>query len=126
VRPLFDLEIEGPRYFAKTKLYPINHTIVMRRALYEREPWTALNLFAAFNAAKSEEFERGSEFLRNYFLTGILGSEVQHALATDPMAYGVKSARPVLETIAQYVHEQGLARRRVGLEELFAPSTLDL
>jgi hypothetical protein len=32
----------------------------------------------------------------------------------------------VLETIAQYVHEQGLSARRVKLEELFVPSTLDM
>ena len=27
----------------------------------------------------------------------------------DPLAYGFKASRPVLETIAQYVHEQGLS-----------------
>jgi hypothetical protein len=32
----------------------------------------------------------------------------------------------VLETIAQYVHEQGLCERRVELKEIFAPSTLDV
>jgi 4,5-dihydroxyphthalate decarboxylase len=42
------------------------------------------------------------------------------------MVYGVKSNRKVLETVTQYVHEQGLSSRRVGLEELFAPSTMDL
>jgi 4,5-dihydroxyphthalate decarboxylase len=42
------------------------------------------------------------------------------------MAYGVRSARTVLETIAQYVHEQRLTQRRVELEEIFAPSTMDL
>jgi 4,5-dihydroxyphthalate decarboxylase len=42
------------------------------------------------------------------------------------MPYGLKAARPVLETVTQYVHEQGLCERRVGLEEIFAPTTLDL
>jgi 4,5-dihydroxyphthalate decarboxylase len=42
------------------------------------------------------------------------------------MVYGVKANRNVLETISQYVHEQGLSHRRVKLDELFAPSTLDL
>jgi len=32
----------------------------------------------------------------------------------------------VVETVAQFVHEQGLTDRRVALEEMFAPSTLDL
>ena len=42
------------------------------------------------------------------------------------MAYGIKAARPVLETIMQYVYEQGLAKRRMKLDELFAKSTLDV
>jgi 4,5-dihydroxyphthalate decarboxylase len=42
------------------------------------------------------------------------------------MAYGVKGSRKVLETVTQYVHEQGLSARRVGLEEMFAASTMDL
>jgi len=32
----------------------------------------------------------------------------------------------VLETVAEYVHEQGLSARRVELKEIFAPSTLDV
>ena len=49
-----------------------------------------------------------------------------HAREHDPLAYGFKAARPVLETVAQYVHEQGLRARRVELKEIFAPSTLDV
>jgi 4,5-dihydroxyphthalate decarboxylase len=45
---------------------------------------------------------------------------------TDPMPYGVKAARRELETLADYVHEQGLSARRVSIEEVFAPSTLDV
>jgi 4,5-dihydroxyphthalate decarboxylase len=126
VRPLFDREEEGPRYYAKTGLYQINHTVVVRRSLADSHPWLPLNLFAAFSAAKRHFSQRGHDFLRNYFLTGLIGEDVKRALADDPMGYGVRAARPVLETIAQYVHEQGLTARRVGLEELFAPSTLDL
>jgi 4,5-dihydroxyphthalate decarboxylase len=126
VRPLFDREAEGRRYYAKTGLYPINHTIVVRRALIEQHPWIALNLFSAFTAARAEVMRSGNAMLRPYFATGLIGDETKRALANDPMAYGVKAARKVLETIAKYVHEQGLTARRVGIEELFAPNTMDL
>src|SRR5438132_746329 len=60
-------------------------------------------------------------------LRGELDGGVERTLAAkDPLAYGVKASRAVLETITQYVHEQGLSERRVALEEIFAPSTLDL
>ncbi len=68
----------------------------------------------------------GEMALACHFETGIIGDKVRMALASDPMAYGVKAARKVLETIACYVHAQGLTDRVVKLEELFAPATLEL
>jgi 4,5-dihydroxyphthalate decarboxylase len=64
--------------------------------------------------------------LASHFETGIIGEDLRKALAADPMAYGVRATRKVLETIASYVHAQGLADRVVKIEELFAPTTLDL
>jgi 4,5-dihydroxyphthalate decarboxylase len=121
-----DRKAEGQRYYAKTGIYPINHTVVVRRALLERHPWLALNLYHAFVAARAEVVRRGQMLLKSYDELGLLGDDAKRTLATDPMAYGVKPSRKVLETIIQYLHEQGLTGRRVGLEELFAPSTLDL
>jgi hypothetical protein len=42
------------------------------------------------------------------------------------MAYGVTATRKVLETIASYVHAQGLTDSVVKMEQLFARATLDL
>ena len=64
--------------------------------------------------------------LHRHYEPGLIGDDVRKALAADPMVYGVTSNRNVLETITQYVHEQGLAKRRVALEEMFAPSAMDL
>jgi 4,5-dihydroxyphthalate decarboxylase len=125
-RPLFDRAAEGRRYYAKTGIYPINHTVVVRRALLEQHPWIALNLYSAFAAARAQVLRAGGAALASHFETGVLGEDARRALATDPMAYGVKATRKVLETIAEYVHAQGLTDRRVKIEELFAPSTMDL
>jgi 4,5-dihydroxyphthalate decarboxylase len=127
VRPLFpDRAAEGRRYYAKTGIYPINHTVVIRRALVERHPWIALNLYSAFAAARAAVLRAGSTALASHFETGVIGEAARRALATDPMAYGVKATRKVLETIADYVHAQGLTDRRVKIEELFAEAALDL
>jgi 4,5-dihydroxyphthalate decarboxylase len=127
-RHLFpDPAAEGRRFYAKTGLFPINHTVVVRRSLLERHPWVALNLYAAFVAAKEEIARYGQSYLQWYFETGLLDAGVNRALAAhDPLAYGFKASRAVLETIADYVHEQGLSERRVKLEEVFVASTLDM
>jgi 4,5-dihydroxyphthalate decarboxylase len=122
-----DPAAEGRRFYAKTGLYPINHGVVMRRSLHERHPWIALNLYSAFLAAKERIARAAGSHLAWYFETGLIDGAVERTLAEkDPLAYGVKSSRIVLETIALYVHEQGLCPRRVELEEIFVPSTLDL
>ncbi len=122
-----DPAAESRRYYAKTGLFPINHTVVVRRSLLEQHPWIALNLYSAFVAGKEEIARYGASYLHWYFETGLLDAAARRTLAAnDPLAYGFKAARPVLETITQYVHEQGLSARKVELGELFAPSTLDM
>jgi len=122
-----DPAAEGRRYYAKTGLFPINHGVVVRRSLLQSHPWIALNLYSAFLAAKEQIARCGRSYLHWYLESGLLDAGVERTLAEkDPLAYGVKASRAVLETITQYVHEQGLSERRVALEEIFAPSTLDL
>jgi len=125
-KPLFDRPAEARRYYAKTGIYQINHGMVIRRSLFERYPWAALNIYNAFAAARAEVIRARDTALHRHFEPGLIGDDVRQALVTDTMAYGVKRNRKVLETVTQYVHEQGLTARRVALEELFAPSTMDL
>ena len=40
--------------------------------------------------------------------------------------YGVEANRKELEAIIRYVFEQGLVKRQIGFEEMFAPQTLTL
>jgi 4,5-dihydroxyphthalate decarboxylase len=125
-RPLFDRKTEGARYFGKTGIYQINHGMVIRRSIHERYPWAALNIFNAFQQARAAVLAARDTSLHRHYEPGLIGDDVRKALATDPMVYGVKQNRKVLETITQYVHEQGLAKRRVALEDMFAPSTMDV
>ena len=39
--------------------------------------------------------------------------------------YGIEPNRKALEALFQYSHEQGLATRRLTIEELFHPSSLE-
>jgi 4,5-dihydroxyphthalate decarboxylase len=44
-------------------------------------------------------------------------------MGPDFWAYGIEANRALLETFLRYSHEQGLARRPLTVEEIFAPET---
>ena len=117
---------EGQRYYEKTGIFPINHGMVVRREIYEKHPWVALNIFNAFRRAKDGAAARMREMVSTHVELGLLGPNARQALAVDPYPYGVKSNQKVLETVAEYSFEQGLTPRLMKMDEVFAPSTLDL
>jgi 4,5-dihydroxyphthalate decarboxylase len=121
-----DREAESARYYKKTGIFPINHIVVVKRVLYERNPWIALNLYSGFLAAMEQVRQDSLPWLAPYYEMGLVDRAVRGVVTKTPMPYGLKAARNVLETVTQYVHEQGLCDRRVGLDEIFAPNTLEL
>ncbi len=80
----------------------------------------------AFRLAKERVNSRMRDLAQTHFDLGLLGGEARTALQVDAYPYGVKSNLKVLETVADYSHEQGLTPRRMQMDEVFAPSTLDL
>jgi 4,5-dihydroxyphthalate decarboxylase len=121
-----DPAAEAKRYYTKTGMYPINHTVVVRRTLLEKHPWVALNIYEAFMRAKELQRKERDARLEAHVTTGLLDEAAVATLKRDPMPYGVVAARRELETIARYDYEQGLAKRLVSLDELFAPSVMSL
>ena len=127
VRTLFkDPEAEGVRYYRKTGFYPINHCVVFKREIAEKYPWAVLNVFKAFDEAKNLVLEQGRAAAGVYFDLGLVPPEQRKALDADPYAYGLKANRSVLEAITQFSFEQGLTPRKLKLEDVFHPATLDL
>jgi len=121
-----DREAESARYFKKTGVFPINHVVVIKRSVYEQNPWIALNLYSGFVAAMDQVRKDSLAWMAPYYEMGLVPREVRRTVMQTPMPYGLNAARRVLETVTQYVHEQGLCERRVALEEIFAPNTLEL
>jgi 4,5-dihydroxyphthalate decarboxylase len=123
VRSLFaDPVAEGVRYYKKTGLLPINHGMVLKRSLYEKHPWVVLNVLKAFDQANEIAERERIEHVQYHVATGLADAE---RLRTPLVRHGVKANRLVLETAAQYSHEQGLTQRRVKMEEIFAPSAME-
>jgi 4,5-dihydroxyphthalate decarboxylase len=128
VRRLFPnyAEIEKD-YYRRTKIYPIMHTVVIRRELYDRDPWVALSLYKAFCRAKEYSYrlllETGSPKASFAWLQPMIEEE-REIIGHDWYPYGLTQNRPTIEALLQYTQEHGLTDRRPSVEELFAPSTL--
>ena len=127
VRKLFpDGEAESRRYFRKTGIFPINHGMVVRRSVYEQHPWVALNIFNAYRQAKEQWLSELQAQASTHVDLGLVPDGTSAGLRQDPYPYGVRSNRELLETLADYSYEQGLTSRRLQLDEIFVPNTMDL
>jgi 4,5-dihydroxyphthalate decarboxylase len=114
-------------YYRRTKIYPIMHTVVIRREIYDRDPWVAMSLYKAFLRAKEYSFrllsETGSPKASFAWLQPMIEEE-QRIIGKDWYPYGIDANRPTIEALLQYTQEHGLSDRRLKIEELFAPSCL--
>ncbi len=125
VKQLFpDPVAEGTRYYRKTGLYPINHCMVIKRHIAEKHPWTALNLFKAFQQANEIADRQRREHIEYHLAAGLIAPEAGVALAKPALQHGIAANRATLETASRYSQEQGLTSERTELEQLFAASTM--
>lgn len=115
-------------YYRRTKIFPIMHTVALREEVYEKNPWVAQSLCKAFSEAKKicEETMYKYSALKYMLAWSIAEIEEERDLFGDnPWPYGLEANRHVLETLVQYSYEQGLIKKRMDIEGLFAPNTLD-
>jgi 4,5-dihydroxyphthalate decarboxylase len=118
-------EVEA-EYYRRTKIFPIMHMMVIRRAVYEQDPSLALRLTEGFEAAKQSAFEAYDEDLTALPWTKLNLEYARGVLGHDVYPYGVKNNSATLEAAALYSYEQGLTPKKFAVSELFAPETLRL
>jgi 4,5-dihydroxyphthalate decarboxylase len=129
VQRLFPTYVEEEKaYYRRTKIFPIMHTVVIRRDVYARNPWIAQSLYKAFVAAKAKALElyrqtAAMPAMLPWFVAHV--EEARREMGEDWWPYGLAPNRHVLDTFLRYHHEQGLSKRRFAPEELFAKETLE-
>jgi 4,5-dihydroxyphthalate decarboxylase len=125
IKPLFaDNAAECARYYNKTGIYPINHGMVVKREIYDKHPWVAINILKAFGKACAIAEAERQEQMHYHLETGLVPPEYRAALVRPLVTHGLRVNREVLETAARYSNQQGLTPRVMTMEELFAPSAL--
>jgi 4,5-dihydroxyphthalate decarboxylase len=109
-------------YYKRTKIFPIMHTVVIRKDVHEKHPFVATALFHALTRSKDIALEkmnyRGT--LRNMlpWMTAEL-DEIDAVFGGDPWPYGLEANRPTLEALVRYLEEQGVVAKAPKVDDLF-------
>ena len=112
-------------YYKKSGIYPIMHTVVVKGHILENNPWVAVSLLQALQRAKEICYERYQD-PRNSIIVWFKESlqEQTKIFGRDPWPYNLEGNRKALEAAVRYEHEQGMIRKKVAIEELFFPASL--
>lgn len=124
-RLFVDYVAEDKKLYAVQGLFPPMHLIVMSRRLEKERPDLAEAIYAAFVEAKQRAYrhildDRAGSLV--VYLRERLVEQMQEW--GDPWAYGLDANRRAVDALLDFSAEQGLTRRRLNDEDVFAHATL--
>ena len=117
-----DLEIT---HYQQSGIFPIMHTIAIKRELTDKHPWITKNLFSAFDEAKNRATERLHDVTISRYPNPwnfASAERAQSLFGQDIWPYGIEPNRITLDKFLQFCLEQGIAHRPMKVDELFAPN----
>lgn len=115
-------------YYKKTGIFPIMHAVAIRNSLVEKNPWLPEAVFNAYSQAKQMMYDDLKKMGWATISLPWVGKELEETRALmgeNFWPYGIEANRKALETLFQYSYEQGLAKQKLTIKNLFHPSTLD-
>jgi len=117
---------EERAYYRKTGYFPIQHTLVVKDSVLQTNPWVAMSLFNAWQAAKIECYRRLER--QRVHMTGLwyrsLWEEERAIAGADPYVWGFNKSRAEIDKMLEYCLNQGLVTQRFQPEQMFHPTTL--
>lgn len=115
-------------YYRRTRIFPIMHVLGVRRSIAEAQPWLPAALLKAFEQSKAVALAKLSDTSATKITLPFVEEQLQAArnlMGQDFWSYGVGPNRHTLEAFLEAHHRQGLSSRRLAVEDLFHPSTLE-
>ncbi len=116
-----DYKSEEVAYFKKTGIFPIMHVVAIKQDVAERLPWLPVELFKAFERAKSIGVKRifNPRVAPLAFWRSAM-EEQEKLLGPDPWEYGLSASnRKNFETLALFSHEHGMLKNLPDIDMLF-------
>ena len=129
VKRLFENYVDVERaYFRSSGIFPIMHVVAIRRDVYEANRWVAQSLYKAFVEAQRRTYADLQDTAALKAMLPWLTAHVEDArreMGDDFWPYGLSRNRQTLDTFLRYHHEQGLSKRLLSADELFASESLE-
>lgn len=125
-----DYEDAERDYYKRTGIFPIMHTVVIRKELLAQRPELAKAVYKGFCDAKDiamEHHKKGLIFNNMDsmipWVSKLIGED-RSLLGEDWWPYGIGANRKAVDTFLRYHFEQGLSKRRLTCEDIFVPELL--
>ena len=129
VKRLFpDWRSTEQNYFRRTGIFPIMHTVAIRKTLLAENPWLARSVFKAFCEAKDVAI---AELQVPQACKVTLPWVVAEYAATakimngDVWPYGFAANRTVIDAMIRWSQNDGLLARPLIADEMFVPETIE-
>jgi 4,5-dihydroxyphthalate decarboxylase len=124
VRLYPDYRAAEMEYYKRTRIFPIMHTVVIRRDVHERNPFVATALYHALDQSKNLALKKMSyRGTLRYMLPWMTAEldEIAAVFGGDPWPYGIEPNRPTLSALLRYLEEQGVIAKAPKVDDLFVP-----
>ena len=115
-------------YFLRTGIFPIMHTVAIRKSLLAKNPWIARSVYNAFCEAKDIalaelQVPQASKVTLPWVVAEY--AETAKIMNGDIWPYGFSANRRVIEAMIRWSQNDGLLARPLTAEELFLSEFLE-
>jgi 4,5-dihydroxyphthalate decarboxylase len=124
-----DPQQTAAEWYRRTRLFPIMHTLGIRRSLAEKHPWLPVAVFKAFERSKAIALAKLGDTSATKVTLPFVEEQLRAArllMGEDFWSYGLEPNRNVLTRFLQRHHAEGLSARLLTPEDLFHPASLEL
>ncbi|MFQ6010851.1 MAG: hypothetical protein ACE5KG_01625 [Nitrososphaerales archaeon] len=125
--PLFkDPKEEEIKYYRRTKIFPIMHSLAIKNEILERSPWVAQSIMQALQEAKEIAYETRDKLASQAGSINVWNDGLRdqyEVFGEDPFPYGLDVNMPTLESWSTYLLKQGFISKKPDIKSMFAKGT---
>lgn len=111
-----ELEAE---WYARTGIYPMHGTVVLKQSVLKNHPWVAKSIFDAFSVAK-ERWLTALDTAEGSATSDGKYAKLRKIVGADPLPYGMEPNLKTIEALAATAFKQQLTPKKMAVDVLFA------